>query len=278
MRYAVAAAAAAAVLLISACTAPTGEDAEPSAGSSPSAAPSSATSSPPAPQPRPKVGECHGLTRAEALAPVAEGGSIPCSRRHTSQTFHVGTLELVRDGHLLAVDSAWARDQVSTQCPERLSRHVGGGREALRLSMVGAVWFTPSVESANAGADWFRCDVVAAEGGGELLPLPRRTEGLLATEAGRDRFGMCGTAEPGTRGFTRVACGSKHTWRAAATVDLPDGPYPSAERAGEVMESRCRSVARSLAEDPLDFRWSEERPTREQWQTGRRYGICWVPD
>jgi hypothetical protein len=44
------------------------------------------------------------------------------------------------------------------------------------------------------------------------------------------------------------------------------------------MESRCRSVARSLAEDPLDFRWSEERLTREQWQTGRRYGICWVPD
>jgi hypothetical protein len=278
MRYAVAAAAAAAVLLFSACTAPTDEDAEPSTGSSPSAAPSTATSSPPAPQPRPKVGECHGLTRAEALSPVVEGGSIPCARRHTSQTFHVGTLDLVRDGHLLAVDSAWARDQVSTQCPERLSRHVGGGREALRLSMVGAVWFTPSVESANAGADWFRCDVVAAEGGGDLLPLPRRTRGLLASAAGRDRFGMCGTAEPGTRGFTRVTCGSKHSWRAAATVDLPGGSYPSARRAGEVMESRCRSVARSLAEDPLDFRWSEERPTREQWQTGRRYGICWVPD
>jgi hypothetical protein len=36
-------------------------------------------------------------------------------------------------------------------------------------------------------------------------------------------------------------------------------------------------VAAGSADDPLDFTWSQESPTREQWDAGQRYGICWVP-
>jgi hypothetical protein len=276
--YAAAAAAAGVVLVLAGCT--SSPDAEQSTPSSPSSSttPSDEATTAASPPARPEPAACYRLTRRQAVAPVAQSDPVPCRSRHTSQTFHVGTLDLVRDGHLLAVDSDAAQSQGAETCPDRLPAHVGGGQEALRLSMVTSVWFTPSVEEAGAGADWFRCDLVALGRDDSLVPLPQQTQGLLASTAGRNRFGMCGTAEPGTDAFDRVPCGSAHSWRAVSTVNLPDGRWPSAAEAGEVMEGPCRAAARSRADDPLDFAWSEERPTREQWRAGRRYGICWIPD
>lgn len=275
MTFAVAAAAAGAVLLLAGCT--SSEPEQPSSTSSPSASEESATAAP-TPPPRPEPDACYALSRREAIAPVSDAQPVPCDRRHTAQTFHVGTLDLVRDGHLLAVDSDAARSTGAQVCPSRLGAHLGGGQEALRLSMVTSVWFTPTSADAATGADWFRCDVVALGRGDALMPLPQRTRGLLGTAAGRARLGMCGTAEPGSNAFHRVPCGTSHSWVAVSTVDLPGDTWPSAAEAGRVMEGPCRAAARVRADDPLDFSWSEERPTREQWQAGRRYGICWAPD
>lgn len=109
---------------------------------------------------------------------------------------------------------------------------------------------------------------------GRLAALPRSSAGLVGSS---DRFAMCGTAPPDAASFKRVPCSAKHSWVAAASVDLPGKAYPSASTAGERMESACRTAARARADDPLDFTWSEERPTRAQWDAGQRYGICWVP-
>jgi hypothetical protein len=256
-------------------------DGQPSSpASSPTSSPSStATSSAPtalvSPE-RPAKDGCHLMTYDEAIAPVVAGTDVPCRQRHTSQTYRLGRLDLVRDGHLLAVDSPDVQADVARTCTSLLGRHVGGSAEDRRLSMVQAVWFTPSVADAAAGADWFRCDVVALAGPEELLPLPRSSRGLVASS---DRFAMCSTAEPGTTTFRRIPCGvGDHAWRAIATVDLPGSAYPSAARAASRMESACRSAARSRADDPLDLTWSEERPTQAQWDAGQRYGLCWVPD
>jgi hypothetical protein len=43
------------------------------------------------------------------------------------------------------------------------------------------------------------------------------------------------------------------------------------------MDQVCRDVAADATDD-LDLVWSQESPTREQWDAGQRYGICWVPD
>jgi hypothetical protein len=43
------------------------------------------------------------------------------------------------------------------------------------------------------------------------------------------------------------------------------------------MDPVCRDVAADATDDPLDLTWSQESPTREQWDAGQRYGICWVP-
>ena len=55
-------------------------------------------------------------------------------------------------------------------------------------------------------------------------------------------------------------------------------PSPArAEAVADRMEGPCGDAARARAGDPLDFTWSQESPSREQWAAGQRYGICWVP-
>jgi hypothetical protein len=242
--------------------------------SSPSDAP---TRTPPAPPP-PRTGACHRLDYAEAVAPTASSSGVDCTDEHTSQTFHVGTLDRTVGGHLLAVDARRLQDQAAEECPSRLADLVGGTEEQRRLSMLRAVWFTPTVAQSDRGADWLRCDAIAVAAPEELLPLSGPLGGVLDTEAGRDRYGMCGTAEPGTSGFRRVACGTDHTWRAVRTVALPAGDYPGEDAAQSAGEDPCTDAARAVAEDPLDFRWGYEWPSTEQWDSGQTYGICWAPD
>lgn len=235
-------------------------------------------------QKAPKTQRCYRLRHREALAAVADRPPVPCRRRHTSVTFHVGTLDL-RPGRRkrpLRVDSPRVQQQVADACPQRLRAFLGGSEEAFRLTLLTTVWFTPRVEDAERGARWFRCDVVAPGPDRSLLPLPEPPAlvGLLDDQQRRDAFATCGTAEPGAPGFGRVTCDRSHSWRAVASVDLGSGAYPEIRRTAELMKAPCTEAAREGAEDPLDFSWAEERPTREQWRAGRRHGLCWtaVPD
>ena len=142
---------------------------EPSAGRSStptSSAPSSPASTPTratAP-PRPVDRACYRLSFDVALAPTNGSDPVDCAQTHTSMTFAVGALDTLVDGHLLAVDSRRVQAQVAGACPAALPRFLGGTPDALHLSMFRAVWFTPTVEESDAGASWFRCDVIAVAG------------------------------------------------------------------------------------------------------------------
>ncbi|PVG83455.1 hypothetical protein DDE18_09240 [Nocardioides gansuensis] len=250
----------------------TGEDPAPPASNTTS------PTSPPAPAepaPRPRAGTCHAMSRAQALSPVAGGRQVPCARRHTAQTFRVGTLDLVDDGDPLAVDSPAAQRQPRRACTAALPAYVGASARELRLSMVRTIWFTPTVEEAAAGADWYRCDVVALGVGERLAPLPRSARGMLSRSP--RPYAVCGTAEPGTDRFARVPCSARHSWVAVSTVDLRGAGYPTGAAVSEQMSEACRGAARDRADDPLDFSWAEERPTRQQWESGQRWGTCWAP-
>jgi len=281
------------VLLLAALTALTGctggegsSSTDPSTPSTPStqspsssaAAPSSTAPPTAKPVPAPPVPACYRLGYQEAVAPTNQAAAVGCDTRHTSVTFAVGRLDTVVDGHLLAVDSARVQSQVATTCPERFARFVGGSQEDRRLSMLRAVWFTPTVEASDTGAAWYRCDVIAVAADEKLAPLTGRLAGVLSTEAGQDRYGMCSTAEPGDPDFARVICSSGHSWRAITTVPFPDGPYPGADKVREAGQQPCEDAARQVAADTLSFRWGYEWPTAEQWRAGRHYGLCWAPD
>ncbi|HEX7716587.1 MAG TPA: septum formation family protein [Marmoricola sp.] len=268
-RAAVALALTGALTAVAACSGGSAPHAERST-SAPSRAPA-----PPSPPPR---HACYDLDFAQAARPSTTAAPVPCSTAHTTATIAVGTIRPVVDGHLLAVDSDTVQQQVAQRCRDRLSRHLGGDAETLRLSRLTVVWFTPSLADSDRGALWFRCDLVALAGHDQLATLPRRTRDLLATEGVLDRFGTCGTASPAAEGFTRVICSARHTWRARATVALPEKARYLGKAAGAAADSACHDVDARLAADVLRLKWSFEWPTREQWDAGQRYGLCWTPD
>ncbi|WP_210650760.1 septum formation family protein [Nocardioides sp. SYSU D00065] len=263
-----------ALVLLVVATACTSPSAEPREDRPTSASPSPTGTAPPDPGPRPRSGQCHDLTFRQAVALVGRTAAVPCRRPHTAQTYYVGRLDLeTESGHTRRADSRAAQRQARSACTARLPRHLGLTPRELRLSMARPVWFTPSPARADAGADWFRCDVVVVAAPRTLLRLPGRTRGWGATPA----IAMCATAAPGTPSFRRVTCGSRHSWRAATSVDIPGRRLPAQPAIAARMESPCRDTARAQADDPLEFTWAEESPTREQWAAGQRYGICWVP-
>jgi len=246
---------------------------------------STATAAEPTPTPTParaapvpKDRACYAYRYAAAVAPVARGASVPCDRQHTAITFSVGELDTVVDGHLVSVDSDRVRAQVAEACPRAFEEFVGGTVEARRLSMLRAVWFTPSLRESDAGANWYRCDAVAIAADETLAPLVGRLQGVLARPLAAAHYAMCGTAEPGTAGFRRVICSSDHTWRALRTVDIAGGAYPGVARVRAAGQQTCQDAASALAEDPLNYRWGYEWPTAQQWRSGQHHGICWAPD
>lgn len=259
--------------------------ADPGSAQTPTPTPSAEPTSPPAPTPTPadlpptpQEGACYRLSYADAVAPTTSRRAVPCDREHTSVTIAVGALDTVVGGHLATVDSGRVRDQVAVACPDRFAAHVGGTLEQRRLTQLRPVGFTPTVEQSDRGASWFRCDVVAVARGTELAPLGPGLEGTLDTEAGRDRYGLCANAGPGTASFRTVICSEAHAWRAVRTVTFSGERYPGTAVVRGAGAGPCRAAGRVAAGGALDFEWGYEWPTAERWREGRTYGICWVPD
>lgn len=284
-------AAVAAALVLASCTSTEDgqrSEAEPSAAPpSVTAPPTPASSQAPAPSRRPSLppeaappaeGACYRLGFDDATQPTSDREPVACDERHTARTYVVGRLDTVVDGHLLAVDSRVAQEQVQAACPRRLAAFVGGTPRDRRLSRLRPVWFSPTIEQSDLGASWFRCDVVALGRGSTLVPLPPRPRGILDRPGGLDAVGLCGTAAPGAPGFERTICSRPHSWRALTTIDI-DGPdrYPGHAQVRQAGEERCRELVRRASGDPERFRYGWEWPTREQWRDGQRYGYCWAP-
>lgn len=273
-------------LVLTSCT--TGADrpeAAPTSSPTAMSTPSLSTAQPP-PEPvvlpaearPPREGACYRIDFEEATAPTNDERPVRCTRRHTARTFFVGRLDTVVDGHLLAVDSQAAQQQVQQACPRQLDRYTGGTDRERRLSRLEAVWFSPTLEQSDLGASWFRCDVVGLGRGHSLAPLPRGLRGVLDRPGALDRVGLCGTAEPGSAGFERVICSRPHAWQAVTTIDIAGGPaYPGVGAVREAGESRCREFVREASGSPERFRYGWEWPTRKQWLHGQRYGFCWAP-
>lgn len=265
-----------AVVVLVGGTACTDDGDEPSARSSPSAS----TPAPAPPPPRPVAGQCHRLDLAQAQAPNDDTRPVRCTGRHTTRTFYVGELVTRRDGTSYPVGSEQVGQQLTRTCPREFAAFLGGDEEARRLSRFATVWFTPTPDQAEAGADWFRCDVVAFARDAELLPLPvrDRLRGILDDPAALATYGLCGAGEPGTDRFTRVACALPHRWVALSTLDLQGGPaYPGPARLRDEGDAACADEARKQAGGALDVTYVWEYPTSEQWRGGQRYGYCWAP-
>ncbi len=279
-----------AVLLLAGCTG----GSEPSSSGSPSAAGSGSTSatasaSPSGPAPTvtpapaaPALRACYLLTSGQLTQPTSDAPAVPCRRRHTARTIYVGKLVTAVDGHSVAVDSATVQRQLSTTCPRKLAQYVGGSAKQRDLSRFNVVWYSPTLQQSDQGADWFRCDLIAFAGTDTLAPLPQTRggdlKGVLARPGALDTYGLCGTAAPGAPGFQRVICGQRHSWRAIDTIGLSGGArYPGVATVRRAGDAGCKALARARAGGALTFKYGWEWPTAAQWSRGQRFGYCWAP-
>ncbi|WP_148045038.1 septum formation family protein [Nocardioides marmorisolisilvae] len=226
----------------------------------------------------PRVGSCYQLDVRSALKATSSRPAVSCSHRHTAVTVAVGTVQPVVDGHLLALDSTLVQRQIADRCRRAVDAHVGGSLRDQRLSRIQAVWFNPTTAQADRGALWYRCDLVISSGPRTFAALPRKTHGMLRAQGAMSRWGTCGTASPAAKHFQRVLCSARHTWRARAATTLPAGTAYLSTKAGRTADARCRAVAAKLSPKSSKLRWAFEWPTRDQWQSGQRYGLCWTPD
>jgi Septum formation len=261
------------MILLAGCT---GDDPEPP---EPTPTPSVTESAAPEPPERPQADACYRLTLEDATAPTTDAEPVPCRRRHTAQTIHVGRLSNLVDGRDVAVDSALVQRRLASACPARFTAYTGGTAEARRLSRFQVVWFSPTLSEQQAGADWYRCDLIAFGRADALLPVDRRVaRAVLDRPAALGTYGLCGTARPGARGFTRVACSLRHSWVAVSTIPIQGGErYPGVRQVRAAGDETCADRAREQAGFPLEFSYGWEWPTRQQWAAGQRYGYCWAP-
>lgn len=273
---------AAMTLMVGACTGDGGESPESAGASSTATSSGTAGAEPsvePAPPPPPATA-CYRLGLVQATRPTNSSQPVSCGRPHTAQTIHVGRLDLTVDGRRVEVDSAAAQRQPARVCSGQLQRYVGGSTDLRRRSRFEVVWFTPTLDEADSGARWFRCDVVAVADDDHLLRLPLG-DGLrrvLDRPGALAAYGLCGTAQPGTRGFRRVACRLPHRWQAVGTIDLAGGKrYPGTARVRAAGDQPCAEQVRELSGLALEFSYGWEWPTRDQWAAGQRYGYCWAP-
>ncbi|MFC6153686.1 septum formation family protein [Nocardioides yefusunii] len=258
---------AALLVSVSACS---GEDSTPEAGDSPGPT-ASATPTPtpePTPPPKPKVGSCHVLSWNDALAPTATVAGESCTKS-TSLTFHVGTLKADQ------VDSTSAQEQIAKACPKKLRSYLGGTSEQRRLSVLTTVWFTPTIEEEEQGADWYRCDLVAPSNG-KLLKVKRGMRDSIGTERAA-KYELCAKGSIGSKTFTHVACAKKHSWKAISTVNLSGEKYPGRKAIAATLTQPCTDAATAVASNKRDVTWGQEGPTKAQWKAGQRYGYCWAP-
>jgi hypothetical protein len=243
----------------------------------PDATPPAATTAP-APPPAPPAKACYDLGFRQVLQPTDNAAPVPCTARHTTETLYVGRIDPLVDGHLLAIDSDRVQQQIARSCRARLATRIGGSEEDRRLSRLQASWFSPTLAQGEAGALWYRCDLVFASGPEQLAPLPRDTHGLLDAPNALDTYGTCGSTSPANPRFQRISCNRPHAWRIRGTLDLPAGAKYLGKAAGAAADSRCRDVDARIAADSLKLKWSFEWPTQQQWDAGQRYGFCWTPD
>jgi hypothetical protein len=272
-------------VLLGGCTSPSAEkpSASGSGGSSSASSSTSAgasSSAPPAVPAAPKAHACYRLTPAQLARPTNDSPPVSCRGGHNARTIFVGRLHTVIDGHSIAVDSSRVQRQLSTTCPRKLAAYVGGNPSTRDLSRLNVVWYSPSIEQSDRGADRFRCDVIAFGREQKLAPLPRgdALRGVLSKPGSLATYGLCGTTAPGAPGFQRVICRLPHGWRAFATIGLPGGKaYPGPAAVRKAGDGSCRAQARARSSDSLKFRYGWEWPTREQWLAGQHFGYCWVP-
>lgn len=231
--------------------------------------------------PAPGADACYQLVAADVDRAHNESTPVPCTSRHTSQTYVVDTLAAATIGDPQDIDGDALLAAAEQRCRSALPEQVGGSAKDRALSRVTFAWFVPSEAEIAKGADWVRCDVVASRDDTDLATLPRSSKDLLAPDEALERWGICAraTAAELQAGKGQRMCAVTHNWRAVSTYRLgdADAAWPGEKSVGGRILQRCEKPVRAFLDDStgaVTVGWLP--PTSAQWAQGRRSGLCWA--
>lgn len=223
----------------------------------------------------PELGACRDLTPADVAQPSNQTETVPCAEPHTAQTYAVG--EVPDDLRDLDHDDDAIGAFAYETCTEKLQGFLGADQSLALRTILSWAWFRPTEEAWEAGARWYRCDVV---GGNdrleELIALPETAEGLLLGRAA-DRWMTCVDGETVAEG-RKVPCSQPHDWRAVTTIKLGEDadPYPG-DRLVEVRtRDFCSDSVGAWLNYPVDYDYAYSYFHEAEWQAGNRRSICWA--
>lgn len=177
---------------------------------------------------KPKVGQCHQLTPAQAGALADPKRPVSCTSRHNTQTYAVVTTS--------ASFATMTEEQISATgrsiCDARWSKAIGGTVSKRAQSAFTWVFFAPTPAQIVAGHNWIRCDI-ALQHGERLQSLPKLSRPVLSG-ALTDRFRLCLTAR-----LDETTCNKKHVYRSISAIPVRGAAHPGEERLYEIASARC---------------------------------------
>lgn len=224
----------------------------------------------------PALGACRVLTPASVAAPADDSEVVDCAEEHTAETYAVGPLP-DRLSQSSYDDPALGAFAFRT-CSKAFMRFLGADESLVLRTLLSWAWFRPSEEAWDAGARWYRCDVVGGdEDARDFVALPETAKGLMSTGVGEDRWMQCIDADA-VPGSPRIPCSEPHTWRAVTTIKVgaPGDPYPGDRLVEVTSRDYCSESVSAWLGYPLKYTFAYTWFHEAEWKTGNRRSICWA--
>jgi len=223
----------------------------------------------------PAVGVCRMLTTSEVSQPSNAGTAVSCNAPHDSETFSVGTLpsRFAKASYDDAAIDTWAY----ATCADAFPTYLGTDQSTAMRSLLTWIWFRPAKAAWDAGARWYRCDVLGGSAAQHAyVDLPTTTKGLLA-ERSDDPWMACARGKSVATGTT-VPCSMPHSWRAATTIKLGESEdaYPGDATVRSKTKSYCSESIDAWLGYPASYGYGYTWFGDREWQAGNRRSVCWA--
>lgn len=232
----------------------------------------------------PSIGECRELSRPEVEARDSTVAAVDCTRRHSAETFFVGTAPASLPVPATATVRQLMDAQEQACTAERRDAYLGLQADFPNRFTVRA--FFPTQAQWDAGERWVRCDLLIRE----ALGYGRWTGTAPAWVAANDPgvFRYCTPSErfygiPDARRLRAVACGKPASqWILVATPELGPvwsrypGQRPVARKASQACQPLKNSYPGKVAK-VAERGWYYVVPTSAGWAEGDRTAKCFVP-
>lgn len=224
----------------------------------------------------PVVGACYDYSRSALETVSSTAAPIPCTAKHTAETYLVRTLPDSFGPPSKA--STASRLSAAEACSvSAMNTHVGWTDRRLPSRFLTAVLF-PTNEQWKAGERWMRCDVVL-QGGTALVTVTKPMAEVVAA-APAEQFDFCTPGTPNAKNTSAFPCTKpKVNWIKVLDKDLgsPGTAFPGTRTVENRTKALCRAQGKQWNGKEKYPGWWAIWPTAKGWKEGRRSAQCFVP-